>query len=46
MARRDESVDPRGPAGIDPASSLPLADLHELAMYEAYLDAGMTGPAV
>jgi nicotinate phosphoribosyltransferase len=31
---------------IDPARSLLLTDLYELAMYEAYLDAGMTEPAV
>ena len=31
---------------IDPAASLLLSDLYELNMYEAYLQGGMTGPAV
>jgi nicotinate phosphoribosyltransferase len=31
---------------IDPARSLLLTDLYEFAMYEAYLDTGMTEPAV
>ena len=33
-------------SGIEPASSLLLTDFYELAMFEAYLEAGMTRPAV
>jgi nicotinate phosphoribosyltransferase len=33
-------------AEIDPTTSLLLTDLYELSMYEAYLEAGMTEPAV
>ncbi len=32
--------------GFDPASSLLLTDLYELNMMQAYLEAGMTEPAV
>jgi nicotinate phosphoribosyltransferase len=38
------SRDPR--PGFDPASSLLLTDLYELNMYDAYLEADMTEPAV
>ena len=45
------SVNPREAGGhavrgIDPASSLLLTDLYELNMMQAYLEAGMTEPAV
>jgi nicotinate phosphoribosyltransferase len=42
----DESFRAADAPRIDPASSLLLTDLYELNMYEAYLAAGMTGPAV
>lgn len=35
-----------GNLSVDPAASLLLTDLYELNMYAAYLDAGMTAPAV
>ena len=45
------SVNPREAGGhavrgFDPASSLLLTDLYELNMMQAYLEAGMTEPAV
>jgi nicotinate phosphoribosyltransferase len=39
-------VIPRDPPVIDPGSSLLLTDLYELNMLQAYLEAGMTEPAV